>query len=450
MNNINEFPIDILVRSLYKNYGLYINQFRQIPLLYDGLKPVERRVLITAYEVAKSKFVKCNKIDGTCLANYHPHGGSYGTIVQMVNQGFLEGQGNFGTDCGLESVGPAASRYTEARLSASSLPFFDLIDYVPWEKTETEEKEPLFIPTLFPLCLLGNYNSSGIAFGCVTLMPCYSAKDLYKRLKWILDGKKGTGPIIKPKTDANILSDDSECLKLLTTGIATIKMEGKYTENPNDFCINITSIPTSSLFSLKSVLSKFNEELDNQDIGFIDLSTDKTNLEIRVMRQRNKSDTYNAMISKIKSKGILQANVSYKCNSVLSDGTVVTKSIDDMLFETYTMYTGVCQVMLDNMIKKCQAQLDELDVLFKIRPHLQTHMTSSKTQDEIIKLISEDSGCQESDIKFLFGKYRISKLLSLNPDINVIIQEKSSHEYNLSHISDFVNQRYEENISKII
>ena len=71
-------------------------------------------------------------------------------------------------------------------------------------------------------------------------------------------------------------------------------------------------------------------------------------------------------------------------------------------------------------------------------------------RDEIIKLISDDSQCSENDVKYLFGKYRISKLLSLNPDINGIIQEKSNHEYNLSHISDFVNQRYEDNISKII
>ena len=158
---------------------------------------------------------------------------------------------------------------------------------------------------------------------------------------------------------------------------------------------------------------------------------------------------HNDMIDKIEKKGILQANVSYKCNVVMHDGTVVMKSIDDMLYETYMMYTGVCERMLQDMINKGNDQLKELDLLLRIRPFLQKHMSIQKSQDEIISLISQDSQCDEKDVRNLFGKYRISKLLSLNPDINQIKSEIQSFEDKLAHITDFVIKRYNENIVKI-
>jgi len=113
--------MDKIIPKLYKEYGEYINSFRAFPLGIDGLKPVERRVLLTAYLVAKDKFVKSARIDGTCIARFHPHGGVYGTIVNLVNQGFLDGQGNFGCKYGVEPVGAAAPRYTEAKISKKIL-----------------------------------------------------------------------------------------------------------------------------------------------------------------------------------------------------------------------------------------------------------------------------------------------------------------------------------------
>ena len=124
--------MDTIIPSFYKRYGKYINSSRSFPLSIDGLKPVERRVLLSTYDIARERLTKCFKIDGHTVGNYHPHGTSYGTIVQLVKQGFLTGQGNFGTNIGVDPCPPAAMRYTEAKLSKETFDMvFKLIKYVP-------------------------------------------------------------------------------------------------------------------------------------------------------------------------------------------------------------------------------------------------------------------------------------------------------------------------------
>src|SRR5574340_174933 len=127
---------------------MHVNYSRAFPLAIDGLKPVERRVLVSAYDIARDKFVKSAKVDGYCIGNYHPHGSVYGTIVQLVHQGFLNGQGNFGTSIGVDPCPEAAMRYTEVKLTKEINDLaFRLIKYVPWKDGEiVSDKESVFLP----------------------------------------------------------------------------------------------------------------------------------------------------------------------------------------------------------------------------------------------------------------------------------------------------------------
>jgi len=101
--------------------------------------------LYSAYKIAK-KFVKSRQVDAYTIGHFHPHGEVYGTIVHLVRQGFLDGQGNFGSNVGVDVIGPAAPRYTECRISQKSLDlFFKYIDYVPFIDTELGDKEPEYL-----------------------------------------------------------------------------------------------------------------------------------------------------------------------------------------------------------------------------------------------------------------------------------------------------------------
>ena len=147
-------------KNFYKFFSIYAN-VRQCPSITDGLKPVERRVLYTSFLIAKDKLVKSNKIDGTCTANFHPHGDCYGTIVQLANRGFLRKQGNFGTSVGIEPSGPSAKRYTESGLNELSRGFFEFIKNVPFEIDETEDEQPVFLPVKYPICIIKEKETSG-------------------------------------------------------------------------------------------------------------------------------------------------------------------------------------------------------------------------------------------------------------------------------------------------
>jgi|GEM_PF-3622207 len=99
------------IPSLYAEYGRYIDEFRAIPYHIDCLKPVERRLLFTLFQVAK-KLTKSARVIGDAIGKYHPHGdqSAYGTLVGLVRRGFATGQGNWGAT-GFEDTDPAAYRY---------------------------------------------------------------------------------------------------------------------------------------------------------------------------------------------------------------------------------------------------------------------------------------------------------------------------------------------------
>ena len=111
------------MRKSYLDYAMSVIVGRALPDVRDGLKPVHRRVLYAMHETSNvwnRPYVKCARVVGEVMGKYHPHGDQaiYDTLVRMAQDFSLrytlvDGQGNFGNQDG---DGPAAMRYTEARL----------------------------------------------------------------------------------------------------------------------------------------------------------------------------------------------------------------------------------------------------------------------------------------------------------------------------------------------
>jgi len=409
--------MDKKVPELYRSYGKYVNAFRAFPLDLDGLKPVERRVLLSAYQIASERFVKSARVDGHCLGHFHPHGTSYGTIVQLVRQGFLDGQGSFGANIGVEPTPPAAMRYTGCRLSKSAKTLaFKLIKYVPWQLGELDEKEPLFLPTMFPLCLLGEEYTQGIGFGYKTFIPCFRIEDLYKRLLFLL-GQRKTKPIIKPISDCAIISPDKEIEELLTTGKASISVKGVSIAHPKDHSVILRSWPPGRKF--ESLLNKFAKERENNDIGFQDLSTEETYIVFKILKQRNKDAIYNKFVKKLDK--VLTGNIPFEMVVVDSNRQVRTASVDELLLGSYKMFLNSNVAMLESEISRYQEMRKEYLVLQAIRPILSEHL---KEQIKDVKLVIDDickrTGLSKKMVTGLFAKYRINKLLTLSIDIDEI------------------------------
>ena len=430
--------MDQNVPKLYREYGQYINESRAFPLALDGLKPAERRVLLSTYLIARNKSTKSAKVDGYTTGNFSPHGNSYGTIVQLVHQGFLIGQGNFGSNVGADSNPPAASRYTEVKLDPKMIQLaFKYISYVDWKMNDLNEKEPDYLPVMFPLTLMGTEYTQGIGFGYRTYIPCYKITDLQKRLLWLL-GELKTEPIIKPITDCVIKSNNKVLKELLTTGKAKIGVEGVIKINKRSSSVTLKSWPPGKRFEV--LLNKFSKELDNQDIGFTDLSSTETNIVFQVLKQRNKSVILNSFIEKLKV--VIKGSISFETIVVDKDQEIKLKSIDDMLLDTFNMYQNTNKIMLEYEINKIQDIIEEMKMLIKIKPFLSEVLLLKEDIKTSISLLSTKSGVDESIISKLFSKYNINKLLTVNTDTTKLEENASFHKNNLDDLKTFVIKQY--------
>ena len=176
-----------VMKEYFGVYAKYVIGERAIPDIRDGLKPVHRRLIYAAWNMgakAPQRPVKCAKIVGETMGNFHPHGDKsiYDTLVRMTQEfsmriPLFEGQGNFGS---IDGDPPAAMRYTEARLFKVAQELFcnnlnsEVVRFVPNYDESTVEPEVL--PSELPHLLL-NYNT-GIAVGLATEILSCSAHEI--------------------------------------------------------------------------------------------------------------------------------------------------------------------------------------------------------------------------------------------------------------------------------
>ena len=429
--------MDKKLPTLYKEYGQYSN-YRNFPLDLDGLKPVERRVLFAAYKIARTKLSISRKVDSYTTGNFHPHGECYGTIVQLVKQGFLTGQGNFGSNVGVESTGAAAPRYTQCRLNTRTIDLaFKYIKYVDWVDTELEDREPLYLPSMYPICLLGNEPTVGIGFGYRTYIPCYTAEDLQKRLLWLL-GIRKRKPIIAPITDCNITSTPEELDQLLTTGKAKISVEGIIDINQLNNTVTLKSWPPGKRF--ESFLNKFSKELSDGLIGFRDASVTETEIIFQVLRERNRDKIFNEFIEKLTD--VIKGVIPFETIVVDIDRKVVQRSIDDMLLNTFAMFTNANERMLKEEHDRIAGVIAEYLALEMIRPTLSECMKVPYGIEDTLDEITKATVVQREVARELIQKYKIMKLLTLDTDTTELNNQLIEIENTLKNISDFVLDQY--------
>lgn len=174
-------PIEISeeMRRSYLDYAMSVIVSRALPDVRDGLKPVHRRIIYSAYENGydyNRPFRKSARIVGDVLGKYHPHGDSsvYEAMVRMAQPfsmrvPLIDGQGNFGS---MDGDSAAAMRYTEARLAKVAHALIDdidkdTVDFMP--NYDESLQEPSVLPARYPNLLVNGAN--GIAVGMATNIP---------------------------------------------------------------------------------------------------------------------------------------------------------------------------------------------------------------------------------------------------------------------------------------
>ena len=170
-------PLERSYQDWFLDYASYVILDRAVPHIDDGLKPVQRRVLHTLWEMDDGRFHKVANVVGATM-RYHPHGdASIGAaLVGMGQRGWLiEPQGNYGNT--LTGDEAAAPRYIEARLTAFAREVLFNPKTTPWQLSyDGRAREPITLPAKFPIVLLEG--AEGIAVGLSTRILPHNFNDL--------------------------------------------------------------------------------------------------------------------------------------------------------------------------------------------------------------------------------------------------------------------------------
>src|SRR6478672_2261154 len=190
-------PVDIQteMQRSYIDYAMSVIVGRALPDVRDGLKPVHRKILYGMYDSGfrpDRNYVKCGRVVGDVMGNYHPHGDSalYDALVRMaqpwsLRYPLIDPQGNFGSP----GNDPAAAyRYTECRLQNLAMEMLrdidkETVDFIPNYAGNTVE--PVILPARFPNLLVNG--SEGIAVGMATRIPPHNLREVASGVVWALD-----------------------------------------------------------------------------------------------------------------------------------------------------------------------------------------------------------------------------------------------------------------------
>jgi DNA gyrase subunit A len=195
IGTVRQVDIDEQMRGAYLDYAMSVIVSRALPDAFDGLKPVQRRILYAMREMgirANSPYRKSARIVGEVMGKFHPHGDApiYEAMARMAQDfsmryPLIDGQGNFGS---VDGDPPAAMRYTEARLGRMAEELLSDIeqDTVGFsDNFDGSLEEPNVLPSRLPNLLLNG--ATGIAVGMATNIPPHNLGELAEAIVYLVD-----------------------------------------------------------------------------------------------------------------------------------------------------------------------------------------------------------------------------------------------------------------------
>jgi len=302
----------------FLEYASYVIKDRAIPDLEDGLKPVQRRILHSLFEMDDGRFNKVANVVGHCM-QYHPHGeASIGpALVVLANKGlFIDRQGNFGNiHTGDEASAP---RYIECRATPLSKEIFYYPKLTPYvDSYDGRKKEPVLFPAKIPVVLV--IGADGIAVGMSTKILPHNAVEVLEAEKACLAGKKFE---IYPDFPTGGLVDVSD----YRDGNGKVLVRAKLdTSDPKR--ILIKELPYGS--TTESIMASIEAAARAGRIkiqGIDDFTTDQVEIEIKLARGVYARETVDALFAFTECEQSISVNLL-----VIRDGLPSVMTVTDVI-----------------------------------------------------------------------------------------------------------------------
>ncbi|WP_299852171.1 DNA topoisomerase IV subunit A [uncultured Roseovarius sp.] len=329
-------PLRRAIGERYLTYALSTIMHRALPDARDGLKPVHRRILYAMRELRLSStggFRKSAKISGDVMGNYHPHGDAaiYDAMARLaqdfaVRYPLVDGQGNFGN---IDGDNPAASRYTEARMTAVAEALLEGLNENAVDFRDNYDgtlTEPVVLPATFPN-LLAN-GSSGIAVGMATNIPPHNIAELCDACLHLIktpDARDDTllkyvpGPDFP--TGGVIVEPPENIAQAYRTGRGSFRLRCKYEVEDlgrGQWQIVVTEIPYQVQKS--KLIEKIAELIQTKKIPILGDVRDESAEDIRlIIEPRSKNVEPDVLMGMLYRNSDLEVRFSLNMN-VLIDG----------------------------------------------------------------------------------------------------------------------------------
>lgn len=388
-----------LIKELGTNfieYAVAVNTDRALPDARSGLKPVATRILYGAYDggrISSKPHVKCARIVGDVMGNLHPHGDSsiYGALVRLAQPWVLrypliDFHGNMGN---IDGDGPAAARYTEARLSKISEMGMlsglkkDCVDFIPnYDESSTE---PVTLPAVFPNLLCNPNTGIGVAMACNWL-----PHNLREVANAIFDYMDGKSDITLPGPDfptGGIIINKNDIPAIMKTGHGSVKVRGKYNIEKQN--IIFYEIPYGTKTEdLMTEIGKVSDEKTVEGISEIRNESNKKGLRIVIECEKNMSPE--TVVRKLFAKTNLQTSVSYNQVALINKTPTELGLLDCIkIYIEHNIECIIREAKFD--LKKAEARLEIVNGLLKALEDI----------DNIIALIKKSESAAAAKVKLI-------------------------------------------------
>ena len=367
------------VEAAFLEYSMSVIVSRALPDVRDGLKPVHRRILWAMHDAnlrPDRAFVKCARVVGDVMANYHPHGDAaiYDALVRMGQQFSLtaplvDKHGNFGSP----SDPPAASRYTECRLSTVAMEMLAGIDEgtVDFEPNyDASRREPVVLPARFPNLLVNG--AQGIAVGMATNIPPHNMAEVCNAALKVIDKPDATlselmrivkGPDFP--TGGFIMGRDG-IADAYRTGRGTVRVRAAHiieSARRGGDAIVLTDVPFQT--SVDAIAGKLAELVESGKIdGIRDIRNEsgqgKTRLVIELRADVNPQIVLNNLFKHTSAQSTFPVNMV-----ALVDGVPRTVNLQDALHAWVDHQVVVVTRRTQYRLEKAAARLHIVEGLLK-------------------------------------------------------------------------------------
>ena len=410
-------PLGRAIGERYLTYALSTIMNRALPDARDGLKPVHRRILFAMRELklnATGGFRKSAKISGDVMGNYHPHGDAaiYDAMARLaqefnVRYPLVDGQGNFGN---IDGDNPAASRYTEARMTTIAEALLDGLneDAVDFRQNyDGTLSEPIVLPASFPN-LLAN-GSSGIAVGMATNIPPHNISELCDACLHLIkspDARIETllkyipGPDFP--TGGTIVESHENIVNAYKTGRGSFRLRARFSVEDlerGQWQVVITEIPFQVQKS--KLIEKIAELIQTKKIPILEDIRDESAEDIRVVLEpKSKNVDPNILMETLFKISDLEIRFSMNMN-VLIDGLVPKVcDLNEVLKAFLDHRRNILKRRSNFRLKKIDNRLEVLEGLIIAFLNLDRVIDIIRYDDNPkLALMSEDWGKQHDRAK---------------------------------------------------